>query len=557
MTKSSPFAVVWFKRDLRVSDHAALAAAAETGLPVLPLYIAEPELWQQPDASARQWAFIAETLESFRTDLAALGQPLIVRVGDAVQLFKRLHGQHGIAHLFAHEETGNDWTFSRDKRVIAWAREASVPFTEFQGNGVIRRLKNRDGWARAWDRRMAQDQIAAPQLQPIYGVEPGAIPTAPELGLAADRCPGRQLGGRQQALARFGAFLSVDGQPYRRAMSSPSLGAVHCSRLSPHLAFGVLSMREAAQGAWARMRDLREDEAHPNRTEWRGSMVSFAGRLYWRDHFIQKLEDEPAVEWRAFHPAYRGQEDFTPETAQRVNAGRIGQNGVAEDTPYAIPDPRISLQAWMAGETGLPFVDACMRSLQQTGWLNFRMRAMLVSCASNLLGIPWRPSGQHLARLFTDYEPGIHWSQMQMQSGTTGINTVRIYNPIKQGLEHDADGAFVKHFVPELADVPAAFIHEPWRWEQAGSLLGKTYPEPLIDVQQAMRAARLRIHGPRKAKSFRQASDTIQAKHGSRRAGLPMTGANNMRGSSTARGAAKARVTSAKLVASTTPDLFD
>ena len=133
------------------------------------------------------------------------------------------------------------------------------------------------------------------------------------------------------------------------------------------------------------------------------------------------------------------------------------------------------------GETGLPFVDACMRSLNATGWINFRMRAMLMAVASYHLWLDWRAPGEHLARQFTDYEPGIHWPQVQMQSGTTGINTVRIYNPVKQGHDQDPDGAFVRRWVPELRDVPDAFIHEPWRWEQAGSVLDRVYPAPIVD----------------------------------------------------------------------------
>ena len=96
-----------------------------------------------------------------------------------------------------------------------------------------------------------------------------------------------------------------------------------------------------------------------------------------------------------------------------------------------------------------------MRALRHHGWINFRMRAMLMSVASYQLWLPWRQSGEALARLFVDYEPGIHWNQCQMQSGTSGINTVRIYNPIKQGLDHDPEGRFIRQWLPELRDVPS------------------------------------------------------------------------------------------------------
>ncbi|MEM9750133.1 MAG: deoxyribodipyrimidine photo-lyase, partial [Pseudomonadota bacterium] len=119
---SRPLQIVWFKRDLRVHDNAALAGAAEMGDPVLPLYVAEPDLWAQPDASGRQWAFIAECLEALRADLAKLGQPLIVRTGDVVETLEGLRGAFGVLGLWSHQETGNGWTYERDKRVAAWAR---------------------------------------------------------------------------------------------------------------------------------------------------------------------------------------------------------------------------------------------------------------------------------------------------------------------------------------------------------------------------------------------------------------------------------------------------
>lgn len=124
------------------------------------------------------------------------------------------------------------------------------------------------------------------------------------------------------------------------------------------------------------------------------------------------------------------------------------------------------VERWIAGQTGLPFVDACMCALDTHGWINFRMRAMLVSFASYHLWLPWRSTGLALARRFTDYEPGIHWPQMQ--SATTGINLPRLYNPIKQGRDFDADGSFIRHWVPELEAVPSAFIHGPWLWPEGG-----------------------------------------------------------------------------------------
>ncbi len=491
-----PLQIVWFKRDLRVQDHRALAAAAEAG-PALPLFVVEPELWAQPDMSARQWLFVRESLGELREALAALGQPLIVRVARVTEVLADLQQHHGIAALWSHEETGNASTYARDREVGAWAREHGVPWHEIRQNGVIRRLNTRDGWAKAWDRFMGEPVTNAPALTPPDGIEPGDVPTVTELGLDPDPCPERQRGGRVLAERTLETFLYERGEPYRSAMSSPISGEWACSRLSPYLAWGVLSMREVVQATWSRQRELKQIGTPAVKT-WRGSMSSFSGRLHWRDHFTQKLEDEPRLEFENLHPVYNG---MRPAEA---DADR--------------------LHAWAMGETGLPFVDACMRCLAATGWMNFRMRAMLMAVSSYHLWLDWRKPGEHLARQFTDYDAGIHWPQVQMQSGTTGINTVRIYNPVKQGYDQDPDGSFVRKWVPELRDVPEPYVHEPWKWQDADTVLDKFYPLPIVDHMEAAREARQKVYGLRRGEQFREGARAIQEKHGSRKSGIKNRG---------------------------------
>lgn len=481
-----PLHVVWFRRDLRAFDHRPLAAAAAAG-PALPLFIAEPGWWAQATMAGRQWDFVAESLAALRADLAALGQPLIVRVGEAVAVLEALRRTRGIASLRSHEETGDLMSYARDRRVAAWARAQGIPWTEHRQSGVIRRIDSRDGWARRWDGFMAERATPTPALRPLDGVEPGRIPSAADLGLAPDSCPGRQAGGRAEALGLLGSFLTARGESYRRGMSSPPTAERVCSRLSPHLAWGTLAMREAAQA-------LARRQAERPGGLWPGALASFGGRLRWRDHFTQKLEDAPAMEREALHPAHAG--------------------------PAPATD-RARLDAWDAGETGLPFLDACMRSLAATGWLNFRMRAMAVSAAVHLLGLDWRAAGERLARRFTDYDPGIHWPQAQMQAGVTGVNTIRIYNPVKQGLDQDPSGAFTRRWLPELAAVPDALLQTPWLREGAAAL---RYPAPLVDHRAAAAATRAAAWGARRAEGFAAAAAAIQAKHGSRRSGMPNRG---------------------------------
>ena len=503
--------VVWFKRDLRVQDHAALALAAAAG-PLLPIYIAEPGLWAEPDASARQWEFAAECLAELQGDLGRLGQPLRVFVGDAVPVLQAISQSHKIAALWSHEETGNGWTFARDRRVGDWAREAGIPWHEFRQTGVVRRLKSRDGWAKVWDADMARPITPAPMaLTGIDGDWPTRIPTPAELGLSADPCPHRQRGGRALALQTLKSFLTERGRDYRFQMSSPVTAFDASSRLSPHLAWGTLSMREVAQATQARLRGL-SNTADAKR--WRGSMISFAGRQHWHCHFMQKLEDAPRLEFENLHRAYDG---LRPDMA----------------------DPA-RLAAYCTGSTGYPFVDACMRALRDHGWINFRMRAMLMSFASYHLWLPWRATGLHLARQFVDYEPGIHWPQVQMQSGTTGINTMRVYNPVKQGYDQDPSGQFIRRFVPELVEVPDTFLQEPWRWEGAARLAS---PAPIVDHLTAAQAAREALSGVRKAPAHRPEADQIAFKHGSRKAGLPMTGQTKRGGGKRAMGRDDAQLT--------------
>jgi deoxyribodipyrimidine photo-lyase len=486
--------IVWFKRDLRIADHKPLASAAAQGR-VLPLYIAEPEYWRQADTSARQWAFAAECLHELKDALSGLGQPLCIMVGEAVAILESFHRSHGIAALWSHEETGNGWTYARDLAVKAWAQKNNIMWHESRQFGVQRRIASRNGWAEAWDRDMAQPVTPPPAALPkIDGKWRTGIPTATELGLADDACPYRQRGGRAAALATLDSFLHQRGRDYRYQMSSPVTAFDASSRLSPHLTWGTLSMREVAQASWARMRVLKLSDV-PSDKGWGASMISFSGRQHWHCHFMQKLEDEPRIEFENMHRAYDG---LRPDIA---DADR--------------------LNAWSTGNTGYPFVDACMRALNQHGWINFRMRAMLMSFASYHLWLPWRQSGLHLARKFVDYEPGIHWPQVQMQSGTTGINTMRIYNPVKQGYDHDKEGMFVRQYVPELATVPDAFIHEPWLWPDAASL---EYPPPIVDCVLAAKAARDMLYSIRKRPEHAESARQIAKKHGSRKAGLPMTG---------------------------------
>lgn len=485
--KETPLHCVWFKRDLRTHDHRPLVSASEAGQ-VLPIFIIEPEIVHAPDFDALHWQFIRESLLDLQASLSKLGASLQVLQGSAVDALQALHNRYGFSTLWAHEETGNAVTYKRDQAVAQWAKAQKVSFIEIPQNGVVRRLQNRDGWSRQWEQRMHESQVAAPQdVSCPDGLKPTAIPGTNDLGLKASPREVDIKGGESAGLATLKSFIRSRGHRYHREMSSPNTAYDSCSRLSAYLAWGCVSMRTVVQ-------TIRASAGEPLP---KVAARAFLSRCHWHCHFMQKLESEPAIEFHAFNRACDDLRSDNEQANQR-------------------------LAAWKNGLTGYPFVDACIRSLKARGWINFRMRAMLVSFASYHLWLDWRLFKDWLARQFIDYEPGIHISQIQMQSGSTGINTLRIYNPIKQGQDHDPDGVFIRRWVPELRSVPNEQVHEPWKMPdlkqmEANCKLGSDYPLPIVDHKEAVRHARSEFAKLRKRDDYWQHAKKVMQRHGSRK----------------------------------------
>ncbi len=499
--------VVWFKRDLRAVDHTLLVRATAAG-PVLCVYILEPALWQQPDAARQHFHFALECLRDLYTDLRSLGLTLQIRVGDAVQVLQDIHDTHTIAALHSHEETGNSWTYQRDQQVGAWCKRLQIEWLEAPQFGVVRRLKHRDLWQPAWNELMAQEMTPPLQKGEAIDAMPHwrqpVLPSADDLGLSSHEPHARQRGGRAAGMAVLSDFLNDRSRLYRGGISSPMTAPEACSRLSPYLSMGCISMREVVQRTRARMED-------PDLSvRQRKGLHAFNSRLYWHCHFIQKLESEPDIEWCNMHRGYDGLRE--PEF---------------NDAHF---------EALKTGRTGWPLVDACVHMLHATGWLNFRMRAMLVSVAAYPLWLHWRPVGEWLAREFLDYEPGIHWSQLQMQSGTTGINTTRVYNPIKQAQDQDPHGHFVRHWIPAMRRVPDTWLFEPWRMPesvqaQCGVVVGRDIPAPVVDLESAIRSNKQRLHARRQQPEVKAATPRVVRKHASRRSKGGALGARPSRSS--------------------------
>ena len=553
--------VVWFKRDLRVQDHQALYHASCAG-PVLCCYVLEQDYWQLPDTSNRQWLFIRDSLIELSLQLEKLGGNLLVFKGDACEIFAELYQQLGPFVLHSHQETGNIWTYERDKAVAHWCRQHQVSWLEYTQHAVLRgkaafkpvnaanrhlapiaesartancevgetveisqaiaisdsaskqqlrqnlrqqlrpqssQQVNRPRHARAdWREHCYQFAKAPLTPKPVFNTwdiapliaglcrQSVAVFTRTKLEdfehanvnpenlgpLALDSlplqvrqdlydCPNRQAGGRQAAVALFKSFLAERGWRYQATISSPLTAELGCSRLSPHLANGTVSIREL-------LHQLDLTLAERTDRQWRRSLNAFQSRLVWHCHFIQKLETNPNAELYNMQGLYN-----------------------ALDRPWQ-PE---RFAAWQHGRTGWPLVDACMRFLIAHGWLNFRMRAMLVSVACYTLKLPWQPVAHWLAQLFVDYEPGIHYPQIQMQSGTNGNQVLRIYNPLSQAQELDPEGVFVRRWVTELQHVPTTWIFTPEKMpiqlkQQYGA---EQYPIPIVDFVLAHRAAKQEI----------------------------------------------------------------
>ena len=479
--------LVWLKKDLRDEDHAPLYEAAASGAFTI-LYICEPSLWAGKDISSRHYQFTSHALEALKKRLEARGLSLSIAVGEAVEILSAIHAKTPITRLLSHEECGNWHSFMRDKAVRAFTSANGIRWDEFSQFGFERGKTSRAGWAKRWHRKMLSPLLPAPSSHNYIKLPSQDLPPASALGLAAIDNQFMVQAGRDKAIHNLNDFLSFRGKSYRYDLSSPLRSAHSGSHISAHLTYGNLSMKEVFQATLAAKKaksGASSDKAYLQ------SLSSFSSRLHWHCHFIQKLEDEPQIEFRNFHHAY---------------------DGLRDDNPHSE-----ALQRWQEGMTGYPMIDACMRSLIKTGWLNFRMRAMLVSFASYHLWLDWRLPALHLARLFTDYEPGIHYSQCQMQSGTTGINALRIYNPIKQSQDQDPDGHFIRKYCPELRDMPTHMIHTPWLLPHRSH----GYPEAIIDEKQARQKAATIMHDLRKAQNHRQKAHEIVEKHGSRKSGLP------------------------------------
>ena len=491
--------IVWIKRDLRTRDHAPLAEAEASGLPYRVIFIFEPSMVAHPDCSERhlrfQWQSIQNMNRAFQglvSDSAA--RQVDVFWGDAAAVFQALLEQFQVERVLSYQESGIEMSFQRDKAIAQLLKSKGVVWQEFQRNGVLRGIKNRVDWDKRWFVTMSEPLIENSYRKQLYPEEFGSFMAAlqgdlfKDFGIPAEHLLrlesaslGMQLGGESLAWRYLQGFLLERHKSYHYHISKPLQSRESCSRLSVYIAWGNLSIKQIYQASKSLPKEKKNARA----------MTAFLSRIKWHDHFVQKFEQECTYEYRAVNRAF---EDLGAEN----DAGLLA--------------------AWKEGKTGYPLLDANMRALAATGWINFRMRAMLVSFLTHHLDIDWRLGVYHLAQYFLDYEPGIHYTQFQMQAGTTGANTVRVYNPVKNGLEHDTEGEFVRRWLPEIAGLPNHLIHQPWTMTDMervlyGVELGRDYPMPVVALQGRKIAMVARIYEMRKSEFAREEKARVLTKH--------------------------------------------
>ena len=486
MTKPT-VVVVWFKRDLRINDHEPFVAATKSELPIVPVYLYEPSLIDDPHYSDRQWRFVWQSLVYLKNTLAQYQGSLYVSYEEASSFFDRLASHVNIHCVYSHQEIGVATTYARDRHMQSWFIKRGIEWQETPYSAVIRGLTDRENWDQTWQTTMRRDIHETPlemaQWAHIDGFHACRVP-AKRAQTWSVTDPQMQLGGEAEAWSVLNSFFEYRGEHYHRHISKPALSVISCSRLSPYLAWGNLTIRQVYQKVLANWR----------KRYWSRALRAFNSRLHWHCHFIQKFESESRME---FEPVNAGYNDFP-----------------YRDDEWVTRD----LDAWCQGQTGYTMVDACMRSLIQTGYLNFRMRAMLVSFLTQHLLIDWRQGVHHLAQQFLDFEPGIHYAQFQMQAGVTGTNTIRIYNPIKQGQEQDPDGTFIQQWLPELATLAPPWIHDPRSitpMEQTmfGYDIPDRYLKPIIELEVAAKHARDLLWSWRKQPAVKKEKNRILARH--------------------------------------------
>lgn len=441
---------VWHRNDLRVEDNIALYRASKNGS-MSPIFIFDDAFYNSGIVSDSRIEFMHESLDQLDNKYSDMGLSISYFRGDPTKIVDDLISENLIDSLYFNASVTDGYSLERDKKLQK--RDKVKCFTD---DAIVRTGESRENWRQQAEEYFESDTVPTPSNPESFNLDSNSsISKIESIHNVDSNMERRHFGGCEEAKDTLSEFVDNISE-YVGGISSPIKAEERTSQLSPYIKFGCISPRKCYKYS----KDKAEDDRATD---------MFTSRLFWNQHFKQKLQDNPDLRQYAVNPVFRGinRDSHSPELHKK----------------------------WKNGRTGYPMVDASMRSLKQTGWINFRMRAMCSSFYTFILRCWWKKGADWFYKKLVDADPAINYAQWQMQSGLVGVHPLRIYNPRKQVRDNDPNGEFIKKYVPELRDFPAEFLDRPEKsplsvQEKCGVEIGKDYPYPVVEFEKKRDKAR-------------------------------------------------------------------